>query len=831
MREIGTAALGEACFFHMAESILVVEDDELMLAALEILLEDEGYEVTTASSGIEAIELAKDKEFDLVVSDVRMAEMDGIETISNVKEQQPDARSIVITGFASPDVPVQAIKMGVDDYIMKPFDDRQFLASVKRCLENYKLQKAYTSGLQSQWRDFASIIKLLAEGVEERDPHFVGHSKRVAEYSARVGRKMNLSKNRLEVLELAAFLHDIGSIGQKKALLDKTSELVEEELQEMQSAVAETSQSLFSNVSSLREVFRVILHHHEWFDGTGYPGNLAGDDIPVESRILCVAEAFDAMTSQRPHREPLGHADARQVLQKESGTHFDPSVVETFLSILQTEADEEDPEQVQEESLSKDRQAELMMGIANTYLAAGDLETAGKGFAGALEMLPETGRLRSEALCGLALADVHRNRVEEAAEQVATALEAATGESKLVSGKVLLVNGLVKGLLGKTKEAHQDLDTALESFETWEAHHERATSYLYRSRVFKEEEKYDESLDSVRQAVELIDKFELLQVLKQERNLAIPMLVRLSGLEEETPISDRLLLWLGWDAVSPFLAEVDPGGRERVMELLSLREGAGGSQAPPLSLYGFGKFRVFAGGNEVHDKLWKTRKSKYLFAYLGVNAGRDIPDEKVMDVFWPDHPPDKARQSLYAALSHMRKALEAGETGENDRVVLARKGFYRFNAERPWFFDVSEFERLYDAGAARLRDGREDEAMVSFQKAESLYTGDFMEGYYSDWAVYIREELQMKYTETLENLMTHFFEKKRFEVARDYAQRLLKLDNCHQEAHFTLMKSFIEQGKPSQAARQYQQCSQIFKDELNLSAPPEMTELYLEITA
>lgn len=815
----------------MAENILVVEDDPLMLAALEILLQDEGYDVTCASSGIEAIELAKETTFDLVVSDVRMAEMDGIETISNVKEQQPDTRSIVITGYASPDVPVQAIKMGVDDYIMKPFDDRQFLASVKRCLENYKLQKAYTSGLQEQWKDFASIIKLLAQGVEERDPHFAGHSARVAHMSLRVARRMSIPRNRLEVLELAAYLHDIGSIGQKKALLDKTKELEKGEVEEIQEAAAETSQSLFSNVSSLREVFRIILHHHEWFDGSGYPAGLSGEEIPVESRILCVAEAFDAMTSKRPHRPPLPHSDARAVLQKEAGTHFDPAVVQHFLAALEAEADEE-ADDVKEETLSKDRQVELMMGIAGTYLSAGDLETAGKGYAGALELLDETpGRLRTEALSGLALSYLHRGKVEEAREHAQAAYEASHGESHLVRGKAGIVLGLVRGLQGEVEEALKDLDTALESFETWEAHFEKATCYLYRGRVLKVAEKYDESIEAVKQAVALIDDYELLQVLKQERHLAVPLLLHLSGMEEETPQSDRLLLWLGWDAVSPFISEVDPGARERVMELLSLREGAGQSQAPPLSLYGFGKFRVFAGGNEVHDKLWKTRKSKYLFAYLGVHAGRDIPDEKVMDVFWPDHPPDKARQSLYAALSHMRKALEAGETGENERVVLARKGFYRFNTDRPWFFDVNEFERLYDSGVARFRDGREDEAMLSYQKAESLYTGEFMEGYYADWAVYIREELQMKYTEVLERLMGHFFEKERFEVACDYAQRLLKLDNCHQEAHYTLMKSYVEQGKPSQAARQYQQCSQVFKDELNLSAPPEMTELYLQLTA
>ncbi len=105
----------------MPEKILVVEDDPLMLAALEILLTDEGYDVTTASSGLDAIQKAKETSFDLVVCDVRMAEMDGLETISNLKRDQPDTRSIVITGYASPDVPIRAIKMGVDDYLMKPF--------------------------------------------------------------------------------------------------------------------------------------------------------------------------------------------------------------------------------------------------------------------------------------------------------------------------------------------------------------------------------------------------------------------------------------------------------------------------------------------------------------------------------------------------------------------------------------------------------------------------------------------------------------------------------------------------------------------------------------
>lgn len=801
-----------------------------MLSALEILLEDEGYDVTTASSGMEAIEKAKGANFDLVVSDVRMAEMDGIETLTNVKQQQPDARSIVITGYASPDIPVQAIKLGVDDYIMKPFDDRQFVASVKRCLESFRLQKAYATGLGNQWKDFSSIIKLLAEGVEEKDIHFAGHSRRVAEVSIKIGKRAGLSREQLEILELAAFMHDIGTIGRKQSFLDKASELVEVEKQELEERRSEASQNLFSSSSSLKEVFRVILHHHEWFDGSGLPDGLAGEAIPLESRILCVVEAFDAMTSPRPHRPPMSHSEARQVLGKESGSHFDPKLV-TLLEEVLAEGDDEEEEVNEAEVFSRERQAELMLGLAGTYLSAGDLETAGKGYEEILSLFPEGGKARimSEALTGLALSLLPRRRTEEARTAVERAWNDYPGESGLLRGRVARVRGLVRGLQGEVEDGLASLDVADEQFRKWEAHGDRALNLLYRARLLKAEKPAD-SVAAVVEAAHLIDSLDLASILKSERHLAIPLLLEASAATEDPTVVDRLLLNFGWDIVSGFLSEVSETAKQKARELFSSREAV--ATAPPLSLYAFGKFRVFSGGNEVHDKLWKTRKSKYIFAYLATQAGKDVGDEKIMDTFWPDNPPEKARQSLYAALSHMRKALESGgEAVEQERVVLARKGFYKFNEDRPWFFDVLEFEKLYDQGQARLRDGREDEAISAFQKAEALYQGPFMEGYYADWAVYLKENLEIKFTEILETMMEHFFAKEVYEVACDYANRLLQIDNCHQEAHITLMTAYVEQGKPAQAIRQYQACSQVFKDELNLSPPSEMAEMYLEITA
>ncbi len=815
----------------MPEKILVVEDDPLMLGALEILLLDEGYEVTTAASGREAIQRAREDHFDLVVCDVRMAEMDGIETLSNLKQQQPDSRSIVITGYASPDVPIQAIKLGVDDYLMKPFDDRQFVQSVRRSLESFRLQRRYTQGLEQQWRDFTTIIRLLAEALEQKDPHFAGHSRRVADLSRRMARTLGLPRDRQGVLELASFLHDIGTLDRKQDLLSRAEALVSEDRARVQEATAEKSEILFTSLGSLREVFRVILHHHEWFDGSGYPQGLQGEEIPLESRILCAAEAYDAMISPRPHRQSLTASDARKVMERESGSHFDPEVVRVMLELLAGEGNEEtaaEEEDEHEETLSRERQAQLMLGLAGSYLAVGDVETSGQAYAEVLHAAPETARsLRAEALIGLALTEFHRGRLEPAAASASRACEAAAGGSPLQSARALAVRGLVGGAQGDFDAGLEDLARARDIFSAWESHLETGRALLYEARVLSGAGREDQADALLSQAASEIERYGSQQILRQERSLAIPLLLGCAARLGETSAPAKVLQGLGFEAVSPFLADIEASLRERVMGLFASREGS--NQAPPLSLYAFGKFRVFAGGREVEDKNWKTRKSKYLFAYLALHSGRDVPDERLMDIFWPETPPEKARQSLYAALSHMRKALEAVVPGEADRVVLARKGFYRFNVDRSFFLDVSEFERQAELGATRQAEDRMEEAVAAFQKAESLYAGEFMEGYYGDWAIYQRDELQMRYLDLLESLMDYFFEKERFEVSNDYAGRILKVDPCHQEAHLALMRAFVAQGRPELAARQYQQCAQVMKDELNISPSPEMSELFLEI--
>jgi DNA-binding SARP family transcriptional activator len=292
------------------------------------------------------------------------------------------------------------------------------------------------------------------------------------------------------------------------------------------------------------------------------------------------------------------------------------------------------------------------------------------------------------------------------------------------------------------------------------------------------------------------------------------------------------LVAFGSAALTPHLGSLTPALRSQVQALLvrSAAEVRSVESTPaPLSIYCFGKFRVFCGGREVGDENWKTRKAKYLFAYLACAGDREVPDEKLMELFWPDHDPDKARQNFYSALSHIRKALEGFLPQEYDKVVTAHKGFYRINASIPHTVDAREFERHYEAATQAMRVGSVEEAVVGFQRAEALYLGEFLEGYYSDWALSFRDDYERRYQELLNSLMRAFAAKDKHSVVVDYCQKLLAVDSCDQEAHHALMKAYVGLGRPEQAVRQYQQCSQILKSELNMTPSSELSSYYLSI--
>lgn len=817
--------------------ILLIDDDALMVEALGLLLGDEGYDVATASSGLEALERAGERTFDLVISDVRMAGMDGVQTLTQLRERCPTTRAILITGYASPDIPVRAIKLGVDDYLVKPFDDREFLKSVRRSMESARARREYEHTLKQQWRDFASVIRLLSGGVEARDPYFAGHSGRVAALSARIAKAMNLPPERMEVLDLAAHLHDIGNIGTKLDIFQKTEKLLNEEVEEIRGTTRKAEDYLKS-LTSLREVFRIILHHHEWYNGAGVPFGLIGEQIPIESRILCAAEAYDAMISPRPYRERLHMAEALQILDKESSQHFDPTVVSLLKRAVETPAESGEEDEAAEAQPTHDRQVGLVLSLAHTYLQNGNLDIAEKGFSDCLELLGDVrSPNRAEALIGLALIHLQRGDLDAASQNARRAVEASQGLSDILVGRSLCAEGLVISRMGRGHDAEVAFDRARRIFDNYESHANVGRVMMLEALALGGGAPNTPADVTLRvktrflAAVEYLQAHDLADVPSREKSLFAPLFVRGYAEGWERSKLEPFLVHFGSTGLSPFLSGLDASSRSQIQAALTKataaeRNDAGGP--PPFSIYAFGKFRVFCGGREVGDENWKTRKSKYLFAYLACQGDRDVPDEKLMELFWPDHDPDKARQNLYSALSHIRKALE-GYLPEYDKVVVSHKGFYRINASLHYTVDVREFDRYYDSASQATRAGNVDEAVGAFQRSESLYQGEFLEGYYSDWALQYRDDYERKYQDLLNRLMSHFAQKGRSQVVLDYCQKLLTLDSCDQEAHLNLMKAYVALGKPEQAVRQYQQCCQVLKNELNLSPSPEIASLYLSI--
>lgn len=333
-----------------APKALIVDDERNIRELLAWILAREGFKCRTAENGAQALRLLRSEEFDLLITDVLMPMVDGIQLIEEALKLQPDIAILVITALRELDVAVKALKIGAFDYILKPFKPDYISFSVRRALdirrtklENIEYQRNLKRMVEERTNQlrklFFKSITSLAQALEARDKWTRGHSKRVAEISVKIGKEMGLSREDLEQLNLAGQLHDIGKIGIPDEILRKPGPLTPEEfcvVKEHPEIGYRILEPLFEERLELERgsdinVLEVILHHHERFDGTGYPHGLEGKEIPLGSRILLIADAYEAMTSDRPYRKALPFKEAIEEIRRNSGTQFDPQIAELFI--------------------------------------------------------------------------------------------------------------------------------------------------------------------------------------------------------------------------------------------------------------------------------------------------------------------------------------------------------------------------------------------------------------------------------------------------------------------------------------------------------------------
>jgi putative two-component system response regulator len=318
--------------------ILVIDDEPANLRLLRRVLGDD-YEVFAAQSGPEGLEMLKGEDIALIITDQRMPGMSGVQVLEASQSIRPEAIKILLTGYTDIQALIDAINSGnVYKYIQKPWDAEDLKLTVKRAVETYNLRRRNEQlvielqGALSQLETVSiGTIRALADALDAKCDYTSGHSLRVSRYAITIGKRMGLTDKELRDLEIAGILHDIGKIGVPESILWKPARLDPEE-QKIMSIHPVRSAQMIEDIPLLQRSRLWVLHHHEYLDGSGYPDHLEGDKIPIGARMLLVADAYDAMTSDRPYRKSIGYERAAGELKKYAGKQFDQELVEALLS-------------------------------------------------------------------------------------------------------------------------------------------------------------------------------------------------------------------------------------------------------------------------------------------------------------------------------------------------------------------------------------------------------------------------------------------------------------------------------------------------------------------
>ncbi len=334
--------------------LLVVDDDESVRRIVAALLRDESYEAVTAASAAEALLVLERETFALVITDIKMPERDGLWLLTEVRRQHPEVAVIMMTGYGQVDTAVECLKYGASDYLTKPIRMNHLAASVTRALERRKLEienRAYQRGLEGAVEEktrqlelayteisetYRITLEALVTALDARECETGNHSQRVVRLTLAIADRMGIIGTERDHLARGSLLHDIGKIGVSDQVLLKPGKLTPEEWTEMRRH-PEIGARILSGIPFLGPAAEIVLSHQERWDGKGYPRGLAREQIPIGARIFMVADALDAITSDRPYRRGRSFAVAQDEIGKNAGTQFDPDVVRHFLTITEEE--------------------------------------------------------------------------------------------------------------------------------------------------------------------------------------------------------------------------------------------------------------------------------------------------------------------------------------------------------------------------------------------------------------------------------------------------------------------------------------------------------------
>jgi len=335
-------------------TLLFVDDEVNILNALNRSFRKEGYEILLSADPFEAIKILSERKVHLIMSDFRMPGMDGVTFLREAMKLQPDAVRMILSGYAEGPVILSAINDGgIFKFITKPWEDDLLKIEVRHALERYELEhmnKKLVQDVQRRNEILKETNRLLAEKIDEieegivrtvemlsylartKDPKLPDNIDVTSRIVMEVGKRMGLEGNDLRYLSIAIRLHDIGNVGIDSCILNKAAPLTPEERREVErhSVIGER---VLSFLQGFEPVAKIVRHHHECYDGTGYPDGLEGEEIPLLSRIVHLADVYDSLTNDRPYRPVMKDEEVMAILMEERGKKFDPRIVDLFLAV------------------------------------------------------------------------------------------------------------------------------------------------------------------------------------------------------------------------------------------------------------------------------------------------------------------------------------------------------------------------------------------------------------------------------------------------------------------------------------------------------------------
>ena len=324
--------------------IMAVDDDAGILDSLKVVLSKAGYQLTTFSNPLDAIEELKKTHYDLLLLDFIMEPIHGDQVVSEIRNFDKELYILLLTGHKDLAPPLQTLKqLAIQGYCEKSDHFDQLLLLIESGLKSVD-QMHLINQINEELKDkneelekaYLDTIEILRYTVEAKDPYTRGHSDRVSEFSVLIGNKMGLDAETIRILQIGGLFHDIGKIGIPDSILLKESKLDDNEYSQIKNHPS-IGAHMLGNAEIFKDIIPVVLHHHEKYDGNGYPSKLAGNDIPLVARIAAIADTFDAMTSKRTYRDALPIEVVIEEFQRCSGTQFDPEITNIFLDILKND--------------------------------------------------------------------------------------------------------------------------------------------------------------------------------------------------------------------------------------------------------------------------------------------------------------------------------------------------------------------------------------------------------------------------------------------------------------------------------------------------------------